>query len=52
MNFVAAYAKEHHLMEAFVLAGPENAAANSLYRRTGATQEGLSAMFLYAGDAP
>lgn len=50
MNFVAAYTIEHRLMEAFVLTEPENTDANSLYQRTGAIHEGLSAMFLYGSD--
>jgi hypothetical protein len=53
MNFIAAYAKEHCLMEAFVLTDSHNLAAQGLYKATGATKaEGLSAMFLYGGNAP
>jgi ribosomal protein S18 acetylase RimI-like enzyme len=53
MNFIGAYAKEHSLMEAFVLTDSDNQAAHGLYKGTGATKvKGLSAMFLYEGDAP
>jgi ribosomal protein S18 acetylase RimI-like enzyme len=53
MNFIAAYTKEHCLMEAFVLTDSNNLAARGLYKSTGATMaEGLSAMFLYDGGAP
>jgi ribosomal protein S18 acetylase RimI-like enzyme len=52
MNFVAAYATEHLLMEAFVLTESDNSAAHGLYKSTGATRaEGLSATFLYEGGA-
>jgi ribosomal protein S18 acetylase RimI-like enzyme len=52
MNFVAAYATEHLLMEAFVLTDSDNSAAHGLYKSTGATRaEGLSATFLYEGGA-
>jgi ribosomal protein S18 acetylase RimI-like enzyme len=50
MNFIAAYAKEHQLVEAFVLTDSDNLAAHGLYKGTGATRVGgLSAMFLYRG---
>jgi ribosomal protein S18 acetylase RimI-like enzyme len=53
MNFIAAYTKEHRLLEAFVLTDVDNSAAHGLYRSTGATKaEQLSAMFLYDSGAP
>jgi ribosomal protein S18 acetylase RimI-like enzyme len=53
MNFVAAYAMEHSLTEAFVLTDSDNSAAHGLYKGTGATKaEGLSATFSYDGGAP
>jgi GNAT superfamily N-acetyltransferase len=53
MNFMAAYAKEHCLMEAFVFSDSHNLAAQGLYEGTGATKaEDLSAIFLYSGGAP
>jgi hypothetical protein len=52
MSFVASYAKERNLTEAFVLTEAENIAANGLYQRTGATrEEEPSAMYLYGGSA-
>jgi ribosomal protein S18 acetylase RimI-like enzyme len=53
MNFIAAYTKEHRLLEAFILADVDNSAAHGLYRSTGATKaEQLSAMFLYDSGVP
>jgi hypothetical protein len=45
MNFIAAYTKEHCLMEAFVLTDSDNLAAQGLHKGTGATRaEDLSAL--------
>ena len=53
MSFIAAYTKEHCLMEAFVLADSDNLSAHDVYKSTGATRaEDLSAMFLYGSGAP
>lgn len=52
MNFVSSYTRENNLMEAFVLTEPDNLAAITLYRRTGAVQaQGQSAMFIHEGSA-
>jgi ribosomal protein S18 acetylase RimI-like enzyme len=42
MHFIAAYTKEHSLIEAFVLTDSDNLAAQALYESTGATKAAVA----------